>query len=125
MIEAHSDFYLYSSCIFFFVACRNIVYEFALKKTHLPCLNVDMLELHKIMHMQTCFSQIISLTQGERRLRELETMVGYSANNKQSMESNDALSYDDDSWINIQDVEDPRGRVGVQWPWEKDEEKSK
>lgn len=26
--------------------------------------------------------------------------------------------YDEDSWINIKDEEDPRGRVGVQWPWE-------
>jgi tetratricopeptide (TPR) repeat protein len=34
------------------------------------------------------------------------------------------LPYDADSWINIQDKEDPRERMGVQWPWEHDKEKS-
>ena len=63
---------------------------------------------------------IATSLQGERRLRELEAMVGYSAD-KQPKESSAALSpesYDEDSWINIRDEEDPRGRVGVQWPWE-------
>ena len=50
-------------------------------------------------------------------------MVGFSAN-RQSTESNaiSSQSYDADSWINIQDEEDPRGRVGMNWPWEKNEE---
>jgi hypothetical protein len=26
---------------------------------------------------------------------------------------------DADSWMNIKDEEDPRGRVGVAWPWDK------
>ena len=25
---------------------------------------------------------------------------------------------DADSWINTKDEDDPRGRVGVAWPWE-------
>ena len=24
---------------------------------------------------------------------------------------------DSDSWLNIDDKEDPRGRVGTNWPW--------
>lgn len=64
--------------------------------------------------------------QGDRRLRQMELMVGYSASNK-FKESNlvSAESSDADSWINIDDEEDPRGRVGVQWPWERDDSESK
>jgi len=71
-------------------------------------------------------SKSMSYSEGERRLRELEAMVGYSANTR-SKESNEISpeSYDSDSWINIQDEEDPRGRVGLQWPWEQDEGTSK
>ena len=32
-------------------------------------------------------------------------------------------NYDDDSWINIKDADDTRGRVGIQWPWEQDDDK--
>ena len=58
---------------------------------------------------------------GERKLRELEIMTGYSAHRKQSTtESAEAdESYDEDSWLNTKDEEDKRGRVGTQWPWEK------
>jgi len=71
-------------------------------------------------------SKSMAYSEGERRLRELEAMVGYSANTR-SKESNEISleSYDSDSWINIQDEEDPRGRVGLQWPWEQDEGTSK
>ncbi|KAL7543662.1 hypothetical protein ACHAXR_013348 [Thalassiosira sp. AJA248-18] len=66
-------------------------------------------------------SKNMAYSDGERRLRELEAMVGYSAN-KRTQESNaiSPESFDEDSWINIKDEEDPRGRVGVQWPWEKE-----
>ena len=57
--------------------------------------------------------------QGERKLRELEAMVGYSPKKQSTSMSHE--SYDDDSWINIKDEEDPRGRVGLQWPWERDD----
>jgi hypothetical protein len=30
--------------------------------------------------------------------------------------------FDSDSWLNIVDEEDPRGRVGVHWPWENKKE---
>lgn len=47
--------------------------------------------------------------------------MGYSSR-KQTKGTNAITpdNYDADSWINIQDEEDPRGRVGVQWPWEND-----
>ncbi|KAL7523834.1 hypothetical protein ACHAWF_000687 [Thalassiosira exigua] len=64
----------------------------------------------------------MALSEGERRLRELEAMVGYSTDRALSDEtSNDADApkvHDADSWINTPDKDDPRGRVGVQWPWE-------
>lgn len=59
----------------------------------------------------------MSYVEGERRLRELETTVGYHPT-RQHRQS----SYDADSWINIQDEDDPRGRVGVQWPWEQEKD---
>mmetsp|Transcript_37998 Transcript_37998/g.81977 ORF Transcript_37998/g.81977 Transcript_37998/m.81977 type:complete len:233 (-) Transcript_37998:59-757(-) len=71
-------------------------------------------------------SKNMAYAEGERRLREIQAMVGYSTS-KQSNQSNlmSEGSYDADSWINIKDEEDPRGRVGVQWPWEQDNDQSK
>ncbi len=50
--------------------------------------------------------------QGDRKLKELRSIVGYRE------KENDV-----DSWLNIQDEEDPRGRVGVSWPWERGDDK--
>lgn len=66
----------------------------------------------------------MAYSEGERRQRELEAIVGYSptsakqTNKTNNDEAKSSESYDEDSWINIQDIEDPRGRVGVQWPWQ-------
>ncbi|KAL7437301.1 hypothetical protein ACHAXH_007103 [Discostella pseudostelligera] len=63
----------------------------------------------------------MSYVEGERRLRELEQTVGYYPTREQhrlQSPTSKESSYDADSWINIQDEDDPRGRVGVQWPWE-------
>lgn len=48
-----------------------------------------------------------ALTEGKRRLRELQELTG--SNNK----------YEGESWLNTPDQEDPRGRVGTGWPWER------
>jgi len=50
----------------------------------------------------------MSLQEGKRRLAQVQSMVGYTPE-----------STDEDSWINTKDKEDPRGRVGLSWPWEK------
>ncbi len=52
------------------------------------------------------------MKKGERRLKELKSMVGY-VDRSEKTQADDA-----DSWLNIDDEEDPRGRVGVQWPWD-------
>jgi len=39
-------------------------------------------------------------------------MVGYSS--RRSHARGDEL----DSWLKIDDEDDPRGRVGQQWPWD-------
>ena len=44
---------------------------------------------------------------------QLKSMVGYR-------DPKDTTS-DEDSWLNIKDDEDPRGRVGIDWPWDKKE----
>jgi len=59
----------------------------------------------------------MAFAEGERRLRETEAMVGYSST-ELSRDTN-PQSFDQDSWINIKDEDDQRGRVGVQWPWDK------
>jgi hypothetical protein len=76
-------------------------------------------------------SKTMALTEGERKMKEISTLVGYipvhrssdqqptTTNNESKTGSN---SFDDDSWINIQDDEDKRGRMGVQWPWQKKKE---
>ena len=55
-------------------------------------------------------SRNMAYAEGERKLRGLETMTGYSNNKKQSqlkdLDNNAALpEYDADSWINIRDEE--------------------
>lgn len=47
--------------------------------------------------------------EGERKLKELHSMVGYASFTTQS---------DADSWLNIDDKDDPRGRIGIEWPWD-------
>ncbi len=52
----------------------------------------------------------MAVKEGERRLKEFQSMVGYV---------DDMGKSDPDSWINIKDEEDPRGRVGTTWPWQR------
>ena len=62
---------------------------------------------------------------GERKLKELQSMVGIIPR-KQTQSSSGSTNnddegsyYDPDSWMNIKDEDDKRGRVGVQWPWQR------
>jgi hypothetical protein len=48
-----------------------------------------------------------ALAEGKRRFQELQELTGSS--NK----------YEGDSWLNTKDEEDPRGRVGTGWPWDR------
>jgi hypothetical protein len=54
------------------------------------------------------FSIQRALADGQRRYQELQELTGYKK---------DSHSSDADSWINTKDSEDPRGRVGAGWPW--------
>ena len=54
----------------------------------------------------------MALREGERQLEQVRSMVGYVG-------ADNAAKTDGDSWLNIDDEEDPRGRVGVAWPWER------
>lgn len=69
-------------------------------------------------------SKTMALTEGERKMKEISTMVGYNipVHRSDQQMNNESISFDDDSWINIQDDEDKRGRMGVQWPWQKKKE---
>lgn len=49
----------------------------------------------------------MALKEGERQLAQLQAMVGYTP-----------AAADQDSWLNTKDEQDPRGRVGVEWPWD-------
>lgn len=62
------------------------------------------------------------MREGERQLAQLRSIVGDS-NKKSSSIPNKASDLhnrnDPDSWINIPDKQDPRGRVGTHWPWQR------
>lgn len=51
----------------------------------------------------------VLLTHGKRSLRQIEDMVAASSHQ----------SNEEDSWISTKDKDDPRGRVGQGWPWNK------
>ena len=51
-----------------------------------------------------------ALQEGQRRLDELQDFTG---------QNHSKYEQDMQSWINIDDKEDPRGRVGQGWPWQK------
>lgn len=55
-------------------------------------------------------------TQGERKLKEFKSMVGYV--DQKTNHRKDIV--DEDSWLNIKDPDDPRGRVGTVWPWQRE-----
>jgi len=55
----------------------------------------------------------MAIKEGDRRLNELQNMVGYTHSTTKT---------DTDSWLNIDDKDDPRGRVGLEWPWDKSED---
>mmetsp|Transcript_17404 Transcript_17404/g.40009 ORF Transcript_17404/g.40009 Transcript_17404/m.40009 type:complete len:209 (-) Transcript_17404:2030-2656(-) len=59
------------------------------------------------MHDKDPFAVKRNLAEGQRQFEELREFTGQS--NK----------YTGESWINIQDPDDPRGRVGTGWPWAK------
>jgi hypothetical protein len=53
----------------------------------------------------------MNVQQGKRRLEQVQALVGFRP------DDND-LDHPD-SWLNIKDDEDPRGRVGDVWPWKR------
>merc|ERR1719291_1137744 len=60
-------------------------------------------------------SKNMAFAEGERRLKEMEAIAGHSSGRRRTPGPE---AYDEDSWINIKDDQDQRGRVGVQWPWQ-------
>ena len=50
---------------------------------------------------------------GNRSLKQIQSMS--TTSNK-----NNSISHDNESWMNIKDDDDVRGRIGQQWPWQKD-----
>jgi len=63
----------------------------------------------------------MAVSDGKRRLDQLRGVVGYVDSAEASgrgWEAGREGSDDDGSWINIKDEDDPRGRVGVEWPWQ-------
>jgi hypothetical protein len=66
-----------------------------------------------IIHHLSCVCLFVfDYMKGARRLQQVRSMVGYK---------NPQTESDEDSWLNIKDEEDPRGRVGVQWPWSRND----
>jgi len=49
----------------------------------------------------------MAVKDGERRLSQVRSLVGYS------------IPEDSDSWLSTDDADDRKGRVGKQWPWQR------
>lgn len=60
--------------------------------------------------LQNTLATQMAVTDGLRKLKQVQSMVGYSDENTED---------DQDSWLNTPDTEDPRGRVGTEWPWQR------
>jgi hypothetical protein len=60
--------------------------------------------------LQNTLAIQMAVTDGLRKLKQVQSMVGYSDENTED---------DQDSWLNTPDTEDPRGRVGTEWPWQR------
>ena len=84
-----------------------------IRDTMLPDSNQDDLrhqvrqEFRSQKTLEDPYSVQRAIAEGKRRFQELQEFTG--ANNK----------YDGDSWMKIDDPDDPRGRVGTVWPWQK------
>lgn len=65
------------------------------------------MEFRSNQHDHDPFQVQRALAEGKRRFQELQEMTGYKKN------------VDAESWLNIKDEQDPRGRVGEGWPWSK------
>mmetsp|Transcript_16160 Transcript_16160/g.23012 ORF Transcript_16160/g.23012 Transcript_16160/m.23012 type:complete len:171 (+) Transcript_16160:107-619(+) len=70
-------------------------------------------EVKQTFRRHACETDEVSISmtvkEGEKKLKQLKSMVGYVEK---------TVLADSDSWLNIKDTEDPRGRVGLNWPWE-------
>jgi hypothetical protein len=64
-----------------------------------------------LMNEEDKLAITMAMKDGERRLKEFKSMVGYIDEKDKNIDS------DPDSWLNIDDKDDPRGRVGTNWPW--------
>jgi hypothetical protein len=56
--------------------------------------------------LQDKIAKQMAVTEGERNLKQVQSLVGVS------------VAHEEHSWLNTQDPEDPRGRVGTDWPWQ-------
>jgi len=71
----------------------------------------------RLMYEKDNLSISMAIKEGEQRLKELKSMVGYVSQSQQQR-NRTKTDHDVDSWLNIDDKDDPRGRVGTNWPWE-------
>jgi len=54
----------------------------------------------------------MALREGNQRLKQIQSIVGYHPRSKFKPRESDP-----DSWINTKSANDPRGRIGEEWPW--------
>jgi hypothetical protein len=68
----------------------------------------------------------MAFQEGQRQLSQLSSLprpilsplLDNPPNSQSITHDGDDSKNNSDSWINIKDHEDPRGRIGIQWPWE-------
>jgi hypothetical protein len=62
----------------------------------------------------------VLIQEAQRHLVMLQSMGSGSSKLKSKQPLNNNDNIDSNSWLGMDDPEDPRGRVGVKWPWNKD-----
>lgn len=101
----------------FFKAIRTINDDNNNNNTRKSMENEVRISYKRLIGEQDSLAISMAVKEGERRLKEFKSMVGYVDVNK-SQKSKNGSSDDADSWLNIDDKDDPRGRVGTNWPWD-------
>lgn len=88
----------------------SLAVQMALREVS-PCFFVaidSIIGLKVKLILMIFFSEI----QGNQRLKQIQSIVGYHPRSKFKPRESDP-----DSWINTKSANDPRGRIGEEWPW--------
>lgn len=88
------------------------------EKDRIPAISEVKQNFRRLSFETNAIAIDMAVKDGEQRLKQVQSLVGYEHHTKKKKKNN-ANNDNDDSWLNIDDKEDPRGRVGTEWPWDR------